>query len=75
MFIFSPRLSILSLLGVLTESIVKIRVGRAVETLQHETLWVLMSFGPSYPGAQALFKGMVVCLNALPLTDGDDSLG
>jgi len=50
-------------------------VGRAVETLQHETLWVLMSFGPSYPGAQALFKGMVVCLNALPLTDGDDSLG
>lgn len=45
MFIFSPSFSVLSLLGVLTEGIVKIRGGRAVETLQHEALWGLMSFG------------------------------
>lgn len=51
------------------------RGGRAVETLQCETLWALMSFGTSYPRAQALFKGIVVYLNALLLTDGDDSLG
>lgn len=52
-----------------------LRGGRAVETLQHETLWGLMSFGTSYPRAQGLFKGIVVYLNALPLTDGDDLLG
>lgn len=75
MFIFSPSLSISTLQSVLTKSIVKMRGGRAVETLQCETLWALMSFGTSYPRAQALFKGIVVYLNALLLTDGDDSLG
>lgn len=46
-----------------------------METLQHETLWGLMSSGTSCPRAQGLFKGIVVYLNALPLTDGDDLLG
>lgn len=34
-----------------------------------------MSFGTFYHKAQALFKGVDVYLNALALTDGDDSLG
>lgn len=38
-------------------------------------LWGLIHFGTSYPRAQIVLKRIVVCLNTLPLTDGDDSPG